>query len=298
MQNKKVIIWGHKNNGHTHGYIHSSYFKAFKSLGYETYWFDDNENVNGFNFDNCLFLTEDQAQHNIPLNNSSKYILHHTKLDKYIDNKLEFINLANYLKWCDDGISAYHKENTVEKINDCCFWDEKTKTIYQPWATDLLPNEIDLNNAIKYNKDETNIYYVGSVHDNSGKINQFSNRANYLNKHLIICKTNSDKENFDIIRKSFISLDIRGDWHIECGYLPCRIFKNISYGRLTGTNSEHVKKILGEYVIYEKDSSLLLDKIIDAENTKTLDDIKSAMYFIKNNHTFVNRINNLIRVFK
>ena len=68
MRNKKIIIWGHKNNGHTHGHIHSSYFKAFKYMGFETYWFDNNENVSGFNFDNSIFFTEDQVQSNIPLN--------------------------------------------------------------------------------------------------------------------------------------------------------------------------------------------------------------------------------------
>ena len=75
---EKVVIWGHKNNGHTHGHIHSSYFKVFKSMGYETYWFDDNENVSGFNFDGCIFLTEDQAQKNIPLNKTCKYMFPHT----------------------------------------------------------------------------------------------------------------------------------------------------------------------------------------------------------------------------
>lgn len=36
MNNKmkqKVVIWGYKNSSHTHGYIHSSYYKAFKYLG-------------------------------------------------------------------------------------------------------------------------------------------------------------------------------------------------------------------------------------------------------------------------
>jgi hypothetical protein len=291
----KIIIWGHKNNGHTHGHIHSSYFKAFKYLGYETYWFDDNDNTNGFNFNNCIFLTESQAQNNIPLNKTSKYILHHTNLDKYIDNGLEYINLANYLKWCDDGVSAYHKENTVIKINDCCFWDDKTKTIYQPWATDLTPNEIDSNNALKYNPNENTIYYVGTSHDNSSQINNFNLSVKKNNKNFIVCRTNTDKDNLELIRKSLISIDIRGDWHVECGYLPCRIFKNISYGRLTGTNSENVKKIFGDHVIYEPNLSLLYDKMIESENKSSIEEIKSSMEFIKSNHTFVNRINNLLK---
>ena len=290
----KIVIWGHKNNGHTHGYIHSSYYKAFKAMGFETYWFDNNENVSGFNFDNSIFFTEDQVQSNIPLNKTCKYILHHTNLDKYIQNNLSFINLGNYSKWCEDGISPYHKENSVIKIAECCFWDEKSKTIYQPWATDLLPDEIDFNNALHYNKDETNVYYIGTIHDNYDCINSFSNSVNKHQKKFINTKTKSDAENMMLIQKTLVSVDIRGEWHKEYGYLPCRVFKNISYGRLTGTNSETVKKILGDHVIYEPNCGELFLKMIEAENSHSIDQIKSSMEFIKLNHTFVNRINNLL----
>lgn len=293
---KKVIIWGHKLHSHTHSYIHSSYYKAFKFMGYDTYWFDDNDDVSNFDFDNSLFFTEDQAQKNIPLNKTSIYVLHHTKLDKYDENGLKYINLANYLKWCKDGISAYHKENSVVKINDLCYWDEKTKTLYQPWATDLLPNEIDLNNAILYDKNKNNIYYIGTPHDNSDKITLFNDEAVKNGKKLFIGKTNTDEENFRLIRDSYLSVDFRGDWHIECGYLPCRVFKNVSYGRITGTNSEHIKEIFGEHIVYDKEPSKLYHKLIEAENNKSIDDIQEAMNFVKINHTFINRINNILKV--
>ena len=42
---KKVVIWGHKLYSHTHSFIHSGFFKAFKHLGYDTYWFDNNDNI-------------------------------------------------------------------------------------------------------------------------------------------------------------------------------------------------------------------------------------------------------------
>jgi len=29
----KIIIWGHKLHSHTHSYIHSGYYEAFKKLG-------------------------------------------------------------------------------------------------------------------------------------------------------------------------------------------------------------------------------------------------------------------------
>ena len=292
--NRKVIIWGHKN-GHTHGYIHSSYFKAFKSMGYDTYWFDDSDDVSGFNFDDCIFLTEDQVQHNIPLNKTSKYILHHTKLDKYIDNGLDFINLANYLKYCDTGIDkAYNEGNTLEKVNECCFWDEKTRTIHQPWGTDLLPKEIILSDARLSNLITNNINYIGIAHENAPNINLFANSVRVKGKNFNLIRGRTDVENMGLIRDSLISVDIRGDWHKECGYLPCRVFKNISYGRLTGTNSENVKNIMGDHVIYEPDPTLLYDKMIESERDKSLGDVKDAMLYVKEHHTYINRINNLI----
>lgn len=293
---EKIIIWGHKNNGHTHGHIHSSYYKVFKYLGYDTHWFDDNEDVSNFNFDNCIFLTEDQAQKNIPLNKTCKYILHHTNLDKYNANGLTYINLANYLKLCNEGVSAYHKENKVVKIAELCYWDEVTKTIYQPWATDLTPDEINIESAIKGNVNEKNIYYIGTSHDNTKQLTEFNSTAIANGKQLIVGKTNTDKENLDLIRQSYLSVDIRGDWHVECGYLPCRVFKNISYGRITGTNSKHVKDVLGEHVVYDENPAELFNKLVEAEQNQSVDDIKNAMKYIKDNHTFVNRINNLLKV--
>ena len=102
----------------------------------------------------------------------------------------------------------------------------------------------------------------------------------------------------ELIRKSLVSVDIRGDWHKECGYLPCRVFKNISYGRLTGTNSENVKKIMGEHVIYDSNPVELFNKLIEVEKTSTIDDIKGAMNHVKTHHTYVNRINNLLNIIK
>jgi len=300
MNNKmkqKVVIWGYKNSSHTHGYIHSSYYKAFKYLGYETYWFNDVIEASGFNFDNCIFLTEDQVQHNIPLNKTCKYILHHVPdLSKYLDNGLDYIYLANYLKWCDDGYDkCYNEGNKVEKINDCTFWDESTKTIHQPWATNLTPNEINTNSALKYNQDESNVNYIGMSHENSGNINIFAEAVSMNGKIFNITMGKTDDENSWLIRNSYVSADLRGDWHKECGYLPCRVFKNISYGRLTGTNSENVKKVLGDHVIYEDNPELLFHKIVEAEQMTPLSKIKDNMNYIKTHHTYVNRINNLLK---
>ena len=39
----KIVIWGYPLNSRTHSYIHSSFYKAFKHLGHDVYWFHDDE---------------------------------------------------------------------------------------------------------------------------------------------------------------------------------------------------------------------------------------------------------------
>jgi hypothetical protein len=297
--NNKVIIWGYKLHSHTHSYIHNGYYKAFKKMGYDTYWFDDNDNVSGFDFQNCVFFTVGREENNIPLNDSSYYILHHIKdMTKYLAASVNYINLGNYLSSCDNGISSNHPENTVIKIGgECCFWDEKTRTIYQPWATDLTPDEINLDDALNYDPNNSMINFIGTINENMNQIREFLNSLP-VDKTLNIIGHQSDENNRLFVRNSLISFDIRNDWHVECGYLPCRVFKNISYGRLTGTNSLNVKKVFGEHVIYEPNLTLLYNKLIEAEEKISIDKIKAAMDFVKNNHTFVNRVNNLIKCFE
>mgnify|MGYP006419383869 CR=1 FL=1 len=59
MSINKVIIWGHKLHSHTHSYIHDSFYKAFKFLGYNTYWFDENGNNNNGNKEiRCLTMPD------------------------------------------------------------------------------------------------------------------------------------------------------------------------------------------------------------------------------------------------
>ena len=72
----KIVIWGYPLNSHTHSYIHSSFYKAFKHLGHDVYWFHDDEYPEDFNYDDCVFLTEGFADKNIPLRETSTYYVH------------------------------------------------------------------------------------------------------------------------------------------------------------------------------------------------------------------------------
>ena len=75
MKISKIILWGHKLHSHTHSYIHNAYVVAFKYLGFDTFWFDDKDDVSKFDFTNSLFITEHQVDNHIPKRDDCLYFV-------------------------------------------------------------------------------------------------------------------------------------------------------------------------------------------------------------------------------
>lgn len=137
---KKVVLWGHKLHSHTHSYIHEAFYRAFKHLGYDVHWFDDNDNVRNFDFSNCLFITEGQVDKRIPVNDSSFYILYNCfQYDKYkaLKQAGRVIHLQVYL----DKYRECFPDN--REVEPCIIISPAQQMIFMPWATNLLPEEIE-----------------------------------------------------------------------------------------------------------------------------------------------------------
>lgn len=338
----KVIIWGFPLHTHTLSYVHYGWHKGFKHLGYDTYWFDNDNIPKDFEFKKCLFITESYADDKIPLDSSNIYFVHTCiNPDKYINIGARCIDIrynVKNIKDCNYNYSLEDEINSgnVKKISSVSYYQKlkdnsgisnnilnKTcglkhinyEAFYTSWATDLLPNEFNLND-INIEK-ENNVYWVGSIA-----------QGNYKNilKLKYSCDNHKPKINFifndpwknplsaekskELLQKSYITPDIRGDGdeskiangengdcHKQTGYLPCRIFKAISYGCLGITNSLAVKKLFNDSnipIIYSDDEYKLLELGEKHKNDDKL--IKKQMEFVKQNHTYINRINDLLSV--
>ena len=286
----KIIIWGHKLHSHTHSYIHASFYKAFKHMGYETFWFDNKDDVSSFDFSNSLFITEGQVDKNIPKRKDCLYVLHNCNSSEYIT--LNYIELQVYTI----------DSNGREEQNDYIFFNNKT--LYMCWATDFLPHEI--NTDIHYNNTNYNdIYWVGTVgggvHGNINELNPFIDRAKQKKKNFIHSNPwatpKSFEQNCQMIRDSYLAPTIVGAWQKEKHYIPCRIFKNISYGKLGLTNSPAVKEMFGDMVVYSDNTSELFDLAENKLNTITHKEMKDSMEFVKNNHTYINRCRSILECF-
>ena len=285
MEIKKIIIWGNKLHTHTHSYIHGAFFKAFKHLGYETYWFDDNNFPNDFDFENSFFLSHSDYLKKMPINNSSFYFLHN--VEKKYHEKIPIERKLFFQVYTTDCIGR--DTPNIERPFHYFTQSADQNIIYFPWASDLLPEEIEENiKNLEHIKTSKNIYFVGSRTDAWDKFSRIcrKNRIRFLKREGI-----SFEENKKLIQESIISPAIQFKWQIEKEYIPCRIFKNISYGKMGITNSEGVQRLFNGKLIYDSDLNNILKKGLEFEKredkNKIIEDLMSE---VKEKHTYLNRI--------
>ncbi len=291
---EKVIIWGHKLHSSTHSYIHDGFYKGFKFLEYDTYWFDNSDNVKNFDFSNCLFITEGQVDDKIPLRKDAVYLVHNVNRNKYDS----YENIA-FQVYTDDVLSR----TFCVKVEPFIYYDFQNKIVYMPWATDLLPSEIErIKSKLSRIKKTKNIYWIGTIGEgvfgNKPQITPFMNACQERGYTFIArnpCGTGvSKKEHIKLIKTSYMAPTIVGEWQKKVGYIPCRIFKNISYGQMGITNSRHVYELFEEKIVYNPDEYQLF---LDAQkrlNSLTLSEIEELMDMVKTKHTYINRIHTLL----
>lgn len=323
----KVIIWGFPLYTHTHSFVHAAWYKAFMSLGYQVYWFHDKEFPLDFDYTNTLFISEGYADSQIPINNSSIYVIHICKdPKKYLEAGARLIDLRHNVKFIQDFSYDYFMDKTkMQKIDDVSYYEKNASDIalrekyrnnisgyealYISWATDLLPNEIDFSDASI--KRSNKIYYIGSYWSaNRMELDIFKDECIKNNIDLIVRDPWKERTTFEenkrLIQISYMAPDIRGSGvtcseatqekcnHLSIGFIPCRTFKNISYGQLGITNSPTVSQLFNGRIIFNNNINELFYDAQKQLNNYNL--IKEQMEFVKNNHTYINRINSILSI--
>jgi len=287
----KVVIWGHKLHSHTHSWIHWAFYRAFKHLGYNTYWLDSKDKTEHIDFSNSLFITEWQDDKDMPLRDDCRYIVHNCHNTKKYDALLKkgmCINLRVY--W------NKYKEEKYEKIDEYVYIDRDSRLLCMPWATDLLPHEIEKNKEkIKRTKKEKMVCWIGTIGGQKfGNINEITPFRNAVRKNGFMFVEKflniSMEKNMEYVQKSFIAPAIAGTVQLELGYIPCRIFKNISYGAMGVTNSKTVYDFFEQKIVYNPDTEqLFYDAKKRIENLKW-EELFELMDLVRDKHTYLNRI--------
>jgi hypothetical protein len=221
---------------------------------------------------------------------------------QYIDDKRLFWSYY-YVPRKDEDYDL----DIEEKVN-YTYLHQPTNEVHMAWGTNLLPEEINENiklvkNKIKLNKSS---YFCGTIwYTNEKEVAEWKFAC--ISKKI---NTRFDKERDEIqhqikIREAFVAPAFQGASQKECKdwyYIPCRILKNISYGALGVTNNIGVYNIFKDYLIlYDENLDNLLQKTLEyrkyaQENPEEyIEKMVEMMEFIRDNHTYLNRIDALIK---
>lgn len=300
---KRFVAWGHKLHTHTHSYIHNAFIRAFQHLGYPTLWLDKNDDISGIDFEDSLFLTEGQVCENIPVLPSCYYILHNIAGTKY-DNYFNSVPSKHIL------ILQVFTTDVSNRITKKCmapfvYQEIGGNGLSMPWGTDLLPHEIDENirqfdTIVPASPPELN--FVGMP------IQPWDTVQNYCKNHGIIYNqvggfSNNNvnvNDNITLIKRSIVAPAVQQEWQVEHGYIPCRIFKNISYGKMGMTNNETVYHLFGNNILYSSDINQLMEMGLQFESQSMeykKEKIVSLMEFVRDHHTYLSRIEAIFYVF-
>lgn len=296
----KIVIWGHKLHSHTHSYIHYGFLKAFEYLNYKVLWLDNEDNLDDYNFDNSLFITEGQVDEKIPINLSSYYILHNCNGEKYKSNKSISQKNIVYLQVYTNTIP---KNVILIENQKMCYY--RGNDLFMPWGTDLLPFEIDeyIKNYDSYIKcDKKNCVLIGMTTHPWYEVESYCKMHNiqYFQKGGFSNNINAN-ENIKHVQLSYFAPAIQCLWQVENNYIPCRIFKNLSYGKMGITNNKIVNELFDNKLIYDENINNLMRKTEIFENQdyevkKNI--IIPLMNEVKQYHTYLNRIECIFHILK
>ena len=314
----KIIVYGYPiESGNGHRFIHEGFFNAAIHLGHEAYWISEGHELNKSFFDDSFIICEGWENHNLPISKNSTYIMHHfgNRLDmgRYLENRRYITNgnrvwdLRFMCQWMEDHNQAWKTDfSKLEKV-DCCTYIDKAggyNLVYQPWATNLFPEEI----VYEENPKENTVYFIGRVGanfghhpiiadwklGNIGRVEEFKRGCSEKNLNFEIVYGIPTKDCKGIMQKSFMAPDIRDYHKKEIGYIACRIFKNISYGQLGMTDVKEAYDLFEGSVAYHDNPYELFHEGYRLRENKNM--ILHAMNLVKENHTYIHRINTLIKV--
>jgi hypothetical protein len=289
----KVVVWGLPLHSHTHSYIHDCFFKAFQSMGLETVWVQDTtEKIDNSFLNNSLVIAAGMDCKTLSVNDSCFYVLHNVD-DHRFRQRDNYINLQVYTK------DTLLPDRNAQRLSTFTYWQENDRCLYQPWATDLLPEEM-IYEPVPAPEISKSVNWVGSVTDGEqGNLQQLQEYAQAMSTRVglpVHVHRGVDKESMiKLIRSSNQAPAIVAGWQRENLYVPCRLFKNISYGQPTFSNSPVVKEIYGDG-FYVEDCAELAVKTNEYLKDRDLDFERSVIDLVRNEHTFVNRCNRILEM--
>lgn len=230
---KRFVLWGLTEGRDSFRHIHRHYKYALDRLEKPVVWLPDaDESREELEKGDLVFAVDIASARLGSAVPKVDYVLHNFGPAYPVWDGLEeerFLRLQVYTNACERyGVewAPARRYNRSERI------------LFQPWGTDLL--EEDFLPPV-FEPDSREVPFAGSVWDGDGQGNMAAvdELKRIVDAHRLVFRHYqhiSDHENVRAMRFARLAPAITGAWQVEQDYLPCRVFKNVSYGTLALTN--------------------------------------------------------------
>jgi hypothetical protein len=279
--------------------------KAFERLGCEVYWFSDQSfpSQSEFDYSDCIFFVDNQGplDHNVPIVSSGIYFAYDkfTNVNKYLDKVKCLVNyrVAEFKKPIPDDDRYVEIEKGVTFDTQA---SEPYNVVYFSWATNLMPEEIDLDWVNKERNNEYN--FVGTIHTprpNAEPLHQqfieiVKNKNIPFNHYDPNTNPATDKEHVSVLQKSMFVPDFRPQEQKDNWYVPCRVLKAISYGCLAVSDAPYLKYFIDDSILTSENAQEIFNLGIENQNNKEL--ILHQMEIVKRDHTYLTRCKGILKI--
>lgn len=258
-RHRRLVLWGFTSSKDSFRHIHRHYAHALTRLGKPWVWLADEQSSRSeIRPGDLVFAVDVEArQLGAPVDGAS-YLLHNMNASHPVWDGLEperFLRLQVYTRDADQ----YGVEWEAARR-----YDRESRTLFQPWGTDLLADEF---HEPCFNGSSRRVSFVGSVWDGGGlgnlpaitELKRVLIDHDLQFRHLVHV---SDDVNIAEVRTSRFAPAVAGPWQCEKNYLPCRVFKNVSYGALGVTNVPMFETLFGNAACVSDSIEQLVDRVL------------------------------------
>jgi hypothetical protein len=302
---RTFVIWGITELQHTHGYIHANFFRVLKRNEVSVLWLEDHERNLAKIPKGSIVLFVDIAARELKFSMENYYIGHNSQ------KMLEFQSFilqhpGKALNWSFTTNAAIGLSDAAGSIAK---FDDVNTRLFQPYGTPL-PNRSFVQ-QIETNTDRNRIEnLIGSVWNdgrnqgNAEIINNFALALKSRNMKIRRIELGklakfrfSEKIEKKLVLNSAIGASIHSNYQISDGYLACRLFKSVSYGRVPVTNQNAFNGIFKEGFVYSQDVDEMIDSYLSLSPVAKRDMTFQAQRSLKQ-YTYEAGLNRLVRALR
>jgi hypothetical protein len=292
---ERLVVWGGQKDLSSHRHIHRAYHHTAHKMGIKSYWATGMEDQNELLTPGTVCIAIDIDDEFLEFREGVKYVLHNFDGSHPICQQAKPENLLRMQVWTNDS--------TGVKWDKCRSFDLNARTVFFPWGTNLLVEEFMepvFNHQANWATFVGAIWGEASPYGELGNVIAIAQLKNALAGVGLEFKHHThipDEANIREIRIGRLAPAVAGGWQVDHGYLPCRCFKNASYGQVMFTNVPAANELFGDATVPGSTIRELVENVLKLKQ-REYTELVYAQQRVAARYTYRENLQNINRAFE